>query len=76
MSDRGTVVSVRGSVVDVHFGQSLPSVYSVLRAGAEGKIVVEVMAQLDAQHVRGIALTPTQSLARGMPVEKKKEKKR
>jgi F-type H+/Na+-transporting ATPase subunit beta len=69
MSDRGTVVSVRGSVVDVHFGQSLPSVYSVLRAGAEGKIVVEVMAQLDAQHVRGIALTPTQSLARGMPVE-------
>jgi F-type H+/Na+-transporting ATPase subunit beta len=28
-----------------------------------------VLAQLDAHHVRGIALTPTQGLARGMAVE-------
>jgi F-type H+/Na+-transporting ATPase subunit beta len=68
-TDRGTVVSVRGSVVDVCFEQSLPPIYSVLHAGTDGKIVVEVMAQLDARHVRGIALTPTQSLARGMSVE-------
>jgi F-type H+/Na+-transporting ATPase subunit beta len=65
----GAVVSVRGSVVDVRFDRSLPPIYSVLRAGAEGRIVIEVLSQLDARRVRGIALTPTQGLARGMPVE-------
>lgn len=65
----GTVVSVRGSVVDVRFGAQLPTIYSVLRAGAERQIVIEVLAQRDARHVRGIALTPTQGLARGMAVE-------
>jgi F-type H+-transporting ATPase subunit beta len=68
-SNSGAVVSVRGSVVDVRFDQFLPPIYSMLRAGAEGKIVIEVLAQLDARRVRGIALTPTQGLARGMPVE-------
>jgi F-type H+-transporting ATPase subunit beta len=67
--NRGAVVSVRGSVVDVRFEQSLPPVYSVLRAGADGTIVIEVMSQLDAHQVRGIALTPTQGLARGMSVD-------
>ena len=65
----GTVVSVRGSVVDIRFDEHLPSIYSVLHAGTEKKIVIEVLAQRDAHHVRGIALTPTQGLARGMAVE-------
>src|SRR5271166_132695 len=68
-SHHGTVVSVRGSVVDVRFERHLPPIFSVLRAGAEREIVVEVMTQLDARRIRGIALTPTQGLARGMPVE-------
>ena len=38
-------------------------------AGEKGQIVIEVLAQLDARHVRGIALTPTQGLARGVAVE-------
>ncbi len=62
------MVSVRGSVVDICFDQHLPPIYSVLRAGAEQKIVIEVLAQRDARHVRGIALSPTQGLARGMTV--------
>ena len=65
----GSVVSVRGGVVDVRFDRRLPPIFSVLHAGAEGKIIVEVMAQLDATRVRGIALTPTEGLARGMQVE-------
>src|SRR5271167_768252 len=65
----GAVVSVRGSVVDVRFDEHLPPIYSVLRAGDKGQIVIEVLAQLDAHHVRGIALTPTQGLARGMAVQ-------
>ena len=69
MSGRGAVASVRGSVVDVRFDKDLPPIHSILRAGSEGRIVIEVLAQLDARHVRGIALTPTQGLARGMAVE-------
>ncbi len=67
--NRGVVGSVRGSVVDVRFDGHLPPIHSVLRAGNEGEIVIEVLAQPDARHVRGIALTPTQGLARGMAVE-------
>lgn len=65
----GTVVSVRGSVVDVHFDTLLPPIYSVLRAGNEDAIVMEVLAQIDEHRVRAIALTPTQGLARGMKVK-------
>ncbi|MBU1694107.1 MAG: F0F1 ATP synthase subunit beta [Verrucomicrobia bacterium] len=69
VSNLGVVASVRGSVVDIRFDEHLPPIYSVLRAGAEKQIVIEVLAQRDARHVRGIALTPTQGLARGMAVE-------
>jgi F-type H+/Na+-transporting ATPase subunit beta len=64
----GAVVSVRGSVVDVRFEGRLPPIHSVLRAGADGRIVIEVLGHRDARHVRGMALTPTQGLARGMAV--------
>jgi F-type H+-transporting ATPase subunit beta len=65
----GTVVSVRGSIVDVLFEKHLPPVYTLLHAGKEGQIAIEVLAQLDSHRVRGIALTPTEGLARGMTVE-------
>ena len=44
----GAVVSVRGSVVDIRFDAHLPPIYSLLHA-KEGKIAIEVLAQLDAQ---------------------------
>jgi len=69
ISNSGVVVSVRGSVVDIRFEQHLPPIYAVLRAGDGGRIVIEVLAHRDGRHVRGIALTPTQGLARGMAVE-------
>jgi F-type H+-transporting ATPase subunit beta len=64
----GVVVAVRGSVVDVRFDAHQPPIYALLRAGSEQQVAVEVLAQLDAKNVRCIALTPTQGLARGMPV--------
>jgi F-type H+-transporting ATPase subunit beta len=67
-SNLGVVASVRGSVVDMRFDGPLPPINSVLHTGAEKQIVVEVLAQRDARHVRGIALTPTQGLTRGMAV--------
>jgi F-type H+-transporting ATPase subunit beta len=67
-SNSGTIIAVRGSVVEARFESCLPAIYSILHAGQDGGIVIEVMAQVDAKRVRGIALTPTQGLARGMPV--------
>jgi F-type H+-transporting ATPase subunit beta len=67
-SNFGAVVAVRGGVVDIQFATHLPPIYSLLHAKG-GKISIEVLAQIDAHIVRGIALTPTQGLVRGDPVE-------
>jgi F-type H+/Na+-transporting ATPase subunit beta len=67
-SSLGTVVSVRGSVVDIRFDAHLPDIYTLLHA-KDGGIAIEVLAQLDAHRVRGIALTDTQGLVRGSAVE-------
>jgi F-type H+-transporting ATPase subunit beta len=64
----GLVLSVQGSVVDVSFEGALPLIHSLLRAGARGEVAIEVLEQRDAHQVRGIALTPTQGLARGAAV--------
>ncbi len=63
--NRGAVVSVRGSVVDARFTELLPKINSVLKAGDDGQVVIEVLIHLDSETVRGIALTPTLGLARG-----------
>ncbi len=68
-ANTGTIVAVRGSVVDVRFDAVLPPIRSLLRTGPRGGVAIEVLAQLDARNVRGIALTSTQGLARGMAVE-------
>jgi F-type H+-transporting ATPase subunit beta len=65
----GKIISVRGSVVDVFFENNLPPIYTLLHTGKNKEIAVEVLTQLDDHKVRGIALNPTQGLARGMLVE-------
>jgi len=64
----GKVIYIRGSVVDVWFENNLPSIYMLLHTGKDNQIAIEVLTQLDIHRVRGIALTPTQGLARGMVV--------
>ncbi len=61
--DEGTVVAVRGSVIDVRFPSVLPEVRDVLYLGES--VVAEVFSHLDDTTVRALALTPTQGLARG-----------
>lgn len=62
----GKIISVRGSVVDVWFDDNLPAIYSLLHTGKNNEIALEVLTQIDENRVRGIALTPTQGLSRGM----------
>ncbi len=66
--NQGTVISVRGSVVDAHFPRRLPPMLNVLRAGDEGDITIEVVSHLDSKRIRGIALTPAQGLAQGSAI--------
>ena len=67
-SNRGMVVSVRGSIIDARFPAHLPEINHVLKTGKDGKIMIEVAAHLDPQTVRGIALTSTGGLARGAAI--------
>jgi F0F1-type ATP synthase beta subunit len=43
----GAVASVRGRVVDARFDGALPPICTVLRAGAEGEIVLDVLVPLE-----------------------------
>ena len=65
----GKIISVRGSVVDISFENQLPPIYTLLKTGPNEQIPIEVLSHLSAKRVRGIALTPTQGLARGMVVK-------
>ncbi|HQP32361.1 MAG TPA: F0F1 ATP synthase subunit beta, partial [Deltaproteobacteria bacterium] len=67
-ANRGTIVSVRGSVIDAYFPSRLPAIFSVLKAGDNQEVTVEVNTHLNAGMVRGVALTPTQGLARGSEI--------
>jgi F-type H+-transporting ATPase subunit beta len=64
----GVITAVRGSVIDAHFPNELPAINNKLVAGQSNRVVIEVISHLDSTHVRGIALTPTQGLARGAAI--------
>ncbi len=66
--NKGSLVSVRGSVVDVYFSEKLPAINNALRAGENGTVIIEVMTHLNDHTVRGMALTATRGLPRGSPV--------
>jgi len=68
--NEGTVVAVKGNVVDARFPHALPALKRQLVTTAgdqtfDERVVVEVMDHLDETTVRGIAFTSTQGLYRG-----------
>ncbi|WP_213770524.1 F0F1 ATP synthase subunit beta [Bradyrhizobium sp. dw_78] len=69
---KGTVISVRGAVVDVGFaGGRLPPINTALsvRWDRPETLVLEVHAHLDGSRIRAIALQSTSGLARGVDVD-------
>ncbi len=64
----GTVLSVRGSVVDVRFAGTPPPLNTVLTAGENDSIIIEISAHLDSRTARGVAMTSIQGLGLGEPV--------
>ncbi|HKJ34539.1 MAG TPA: F0F1 ATP synthase subunit beta, partial [Balneolales bacterium] len=67
-SNFGRVISIRGSVVDAKFPHALPEVYNLLITEGDPQIKIEVVIHLDAETVRGVAITSTQGLARGTKI--------
>lgn len=65
IQNQGEVVSIRGSVIDARFTDSLPEIYNLLKSG---ETMVEVLVHLSPETVRGIALTSAQGLARGSSI--------
>ncbi len=64
-NNKGRVISVHGSIVDVHFQNILPSVNTLLYSGSDCSIILEVQVLLNNFIVRTVALTSTQGLGRG-----------
>ena len=64
-TNQGEIVAIRGSIVDARFPKNLPELHSLLKTGHQGKTAIEAVSYLSGELVRGIALTPTQGLARG-----------
>lgn len=66
----GRIISVQGSVIDVWYDTQLPPINTLVHCG---NVAIEVTQQHNANTVRGIALMPTQGLARGMQVTNTRE---
>ena len=67
-NEPGTVTSVVGGVVEAHFPDGLPPLNNLLLAGEDDRFIIEVALHLDREHLRGIALTPTQGLLLAAPI--------
>ncbi len=70
---KGTISSIRGIVIDMKFGDEIPSIYDAVKVAntnANGDaVVVEVLQQLEDGYVRGIAMGATDGLKRWDVVE-------
>lgn len=64
----GWVVSIRGSVVDAVFPHDIPSIYNKLTTGKDHNIIIEVVAHIAVDRIRGIALNSTRGLERGAEI--------
>ncbi len=72
MENTGTIVAVKGSIVDAHFKKSVPPIRNLLITGGddgtEDGTFVEVLDHLGNNQVRCVALTQTRGLSRGSTI--------
>jgi F-type H+/Na+-transporting ATPase subunit beta len=66
----GTVVEIKGVVLDAVFPDELPKINDALRISADGReLIAEVQQHLGDDRVRAVAMDSTDGLARGVEVE-------
>jgi F-type H+-transporting ATPase subunit beta len=70
MPNTGKIKQIIGPVVDVHFDDKLPEIYSALEITRENgqKVVLEVQQHLGEDSVRTVAMDSTDGMVRGMTV--------
>jgi F-type H+/Na+-transporting ATPase subunit beta len=65
----GTLLEIKGVVIDAVFPNGLPDIYSALRIPREGgDLIAEVQQHLGDDRVRAVAMDATDGLARGAEV--------
>jgi F-type H+-transporting ATPase subunit beta len=69
-SNRGSIVEIKGVVLDAVFPHRLPDIYSALSIAVEGggELIAEVQQHLGDDRVRAVAMDTTDGLARGTEV--------
>lgn len=66
--NKGKIVAINGSVVEVSFDKKLPSMFNALTTGDNNELVLETQGYIDEHTVRALAMGGTQGLSRGMAV--------
>src|SRR6476469_1273261 len=68
-SNRGSIVEIKGVVLDAVFPHKLPDIYSALSIAVEGgELIAEVQQHLGDDRVRAVAMDTTDGLSRGTEV--------
>jgi F-type H+-transporting ATPase subunit beta len=72
---QGTIVALNSTVCDIRFEETIPSVFEILTLALPGReLRFETRKQLDAHHVRAVALGYMQGVKNGMTVERTYER--
>jgi len=67
--NKGKITKIIGPVVDIQFGEKLPSLFNALEVELKGKkLVLEIQQHLGGDIVRSIAMGSTDGLRRGIEV--------
>src|SRR3954447_22212293 len=65
----GSIVEIKGVVLDAVFAEQLPAIYSALSIQTDaGELIAEVQQHLGDDRVRAVAMDATDGLARGTEV--------
>lgn len=64
----GMITAIRGSIIDITFPDALPELQNLMQVASPENVFVEVVGHLNESTVRGLALTSTRGLRRGLPV--------
>ncbi|MGI9539238.1 MAG: F0F1 ATP synthase subunit beta [Miltoncostaeaceae bacterium] len=70
-NNKGTIIEIKGVVIDAHFPNELPSIYSAIeipRPGGGDPIIAEIQQLLGDDRVRAVAFDTTDGLSRGTEV--------
>src|SRR6266571_7008092 len=68
-SNTGSIIEIKGVVLDAVFPNKLPAIYSALSIETDhGELIAEVQQHLGDDRVRAVAMDSTDGLARGTEV--------